>query len=94
MKTIRVLASLCVVPIVVLAADSYVEKMISVVDKDERYVASAYDAYLSFLMKKVVSKDEIVFPTELLIDRPEYFVLERAYYISPNEMRGFLSPPA
>lgn len=73
----------------VLAADSYVEKMIRVADKNERYVASAYDAYLTLLVKKSVSKDKIYFPIELLIDRPEYFVLERAYYISPNEMRGF-----
>ncbi len=89
MKTARILVFLCLVPIVVLATDSYVEKMIRVADKNGRSVASAYDAYLTLLVKKSISKDKIDFPTELLIDRPEYFVLERTYYISPNEMRGF-----
>ena len=76
-------------PVTLALSDSYVEKVISAKPAEERYVSNAYDVFLMALSKKQMSKSLVDFPVSLCKESGDVFLLERAYYISPNEMRGF-----
>ena len=89
MKIVNLLVAWSVLPLAGVAADMHVEKTVRITEANERYVAKAYDAYLLVIAKRPIPKDFINFPVALLLERPEYFILERAYYITPNELRGF-----
>ena len=68
---------------------AYIAKMIACGEKDEHYIAQAYDAFVALAAGRVLEPGELRFPASL-VERDRGFVLiERAYYVSPNELRGF-----
>jgi len=72
------------------AADtSYFAKMIACDPKDEFFISQTYEAFLSLVAKREVKKEEIRFPARLAIRNDSGVILSRAFYISPNELRGF-----
>ena len=72
-----------------MADESYLAKMIRATPAEERAVSAAYDVYIAAISHRVVSKENIYFPLSMITESADNFILERAYYISPNELRGF-----
>jgi len=67
----------------------YLAKMIACDEKDERYVAQAYDAFLTLTAGRELKPGELSFPVRVIEKSGDFILIERAYYVSPNEMRGF-----
>ena len=80
-------------PVAARAADTndtaYIAKMIACDQKDEGYVAQAYDAFLALAAGQVLKPGELRFPARLLEKDGGFIIIERAYYVSLNELRGF-----
>jgi len=72
-----------------LAVESQVEKVIRASAKEETGISEAYDVYLSALSHQVIARTRVSFPMSLVKESSNYFIVERGYYISPNELRGF-----
>jgi hypothetical protein len=71
------------------AQDSHATKTIQATPAEEAAISAAYDAYIAAISLRVVPKESIDYPLSLITESPENFILERSYYISPNELRGF-----
>ena len=72
-----------------IAAQSRAAKVILATSSEERAISEAYDVYLSAISHKTIAKARLDFPISLVKESSTHFILERAYYISPNELRGF-----
>jgi hypothetical protein len=68
---------------------AYIAKMITCSQKDERYVAQAYDAFLTLAAGRALGAGELRFPAAMIEKDGGFVIIERAYYVSPNELRGF-----
>jgi hypothetical protein len=68
---------------------AYIAKMIACDQKDEGYVAQAYDAFLALAAGQVLKPGELHFPARLIEKDGGFIIIERAYYVSLNELRGF-----
>jgi hypothetical protein len=72
------------------AADmDHVAKMISADPKDEAMISDAYDAFLTLLSAHEIKAGEIKYPTRITERRENGIIIEHAFYVSPNELRGF-----
>ncbi|MBN2684455.1 MAG: hypothetical protein JXR40_04190 [Pontiellaceae bacterium] len=70
--------------------ESYVEKMIAVDENQEMYIGDAYDLFLRIISgETIIDAAEVQFPKSMLDDHGEVYILGWAFYISPNEFRGF-----
>jgi hypothetical protein len=87
MKTIVIAAFLT--SVAAMADESHVTKMIRATPAEERAVSAAYDVYIAAISHRAISKESIDFPLSMIIESSENYIFERAYYISPNEVRGF-----
>lgn len=67
----------------------YLAKVIACEEKDERYVAQAYDTFLALAAGRNLKAGEMRFPARLVEKRGDFVLIARAYYVSPNELRGF-----
>lgn len=79
------------IPFTVRAADdSYLEKMIACDEKEEALVSDAFGTFLTLLSKGELKKEELCFPAHLAKKNNNgSFIIGRAFYITPNELRGF-----
>lgn len=68
----------------------YVLKMIRCDEKDEQYVSDAYLCHINLLARRVVAKGDLKLPSRLTQKTEEFYVFERAFYVSPNMLRGFI----
>ncbi len=68
---------------------AYISKMIDCEPKEEILIAQAYKSFLDLIAKREVTKDELRFPARLTTQNEDGVVFCRAFYISPNELRGF-----
>jgi hypothetical protein len=73
----------------VAAVPGYVGRMIECSEADEHFVSQAYDAFVALAGTREVKAGELHFPARWAIARPDYIIIWRAFYISPNELRGF-----
>jgi len=78
------------------APHEYLWKMIACDETDERDVGSLYYAYLDLLQNHVIGPQagqvpdsEVSFPASSAAADKDYVVASLAYYITPNELRGF-----
>ncbi len=71
------------------APRDYLWTMIACDEQEERFVSQAFDAFLALTAKREIGKDELRFPVSFAVMRPDYVILSRAFYIAPNELRGF-----
>ena len=83
------LMAMLLVPLSTRAADSYIERMIAAAPDEERAISQAYAVYLTAISREPISKDRIDFPRSLVKETTSHFLLERAYYVAPNVLRGF-----
>ena len=67
----------------------YLAKMIACDEKDERYVAEVYDAFLTLSAGRELKAGELRFPIRMVEKQGDFILIERAFYVSPNELRGF-----
>lgn len=71
------------------ASDAYIEKMIACPEAEEAMVSGAYDVFLFALEQGQIRKEELRLPVRLTESRDGHVIFSRAFYISPNELRGF-----
>jgi hypothetical protein len=93
LRTMVFLLGFLLVPIAAPSAGTndmdWLAKMIACDEKDEQYVAQAYDAFLTLVAGREIQPTDLRFPSRLVERSGEFIHIERAYYISPNEFRGF-----
>lgn len=68
---------------------SYLLMRIACDEDEERYVAEAYDAFLTLCTTRELQASQLHFPAHLAGRHGNHVLIERAYYIAPNELRGF-----
>jgi len=84
------LFALLALAVPIFAADtSYLAKMIACEPKEEFLVTQTYDAFLALISGHEVKKEELRFPARLAIRNDRGVIFSRAFYVSPNELRGF-----
>jgi len=72
------------------AADmSYVATTIAAESKDETMISDAYDTFLALISDHEIKAGELKYPARIADHRDNGVIIERTYYVSPNEMRGF-----
>lgn len=67
----------------------YLWTMIACGEEDERYVDSLYNAFLLAVGKKELPKGCFRVPQHFATLNGDYYIFERGYYISQNNLRGF-----
>lgn len=67
----------------------YLWTMIACDEKEERFASDVFDAFLSLTARRELKKEELRFPASFAVRLPNYVVLSRGFYVSPNELRGF-----
>lgn len=86
---LRLLTLLLLASSAVAAEISYVAKLIACEEKEEEFVSHSYDAFLALKAKGELKKEELRFPSRLAIPKASGVIISRAFYVSPNELRGF-----
>lgn len=84
-----ILASLLLTGAAANGGRDYIVKTIACDDEEERCVAASYECFIALLSDKRIAAGTLRLPRTLVIERGGNLIFERAYYISPNEMRGF-----
>jgi hypothetical protein len=73
-----------------IAADmGYLERMIAADPKEEAMISDAYDLFLTLMASREIKAGELKYPAKLAIRNVGGIIIERAFYVTPNEMRGF-----
>ena len=85
----RILILLLITTSAIAAEKGYLEQMIACEEKEEALVSDAYNAFVTLLAKRELPKEELRFPARLAQKRPSGFLISRAFYVTPNELRGF-----
>jgi hypothetical protein len=87
----RYLALLLATALAVSSADnlSYLASMIACEEKEELFVDGAFDAFLSLAAGRDVKEGELCFPVRLAKEAHDVVSFERAFYLTPNILRGF-----
>lgn len=67
----------------------YVDKMIACKEGEESFVSEAFDAFLTLVSHREVKKNSLHFSAQSATFREDYIIFDRAFYISPNNLRGF-----
>jgi hypothetical protein len=68
----------------------YIVKMIECSPVQERGVASGYDCFMTLLSDGKIAAGRLQLSATQVQRRAGNLIFERAYYISPNELRGFV----
>lgn len=71
------------------ASSDYLAAMIACAEKDESLIDGAYSAYHILLASREPKPGELRLPFHLTQRRDETLLFDRAFYISPNVLRGF-----
>lgn len=73
-----------------MAADSgYIVKLIDCEPKEEILISKTYESFIDLIAKREVKKEKLRFPVRLATKNDNGVIFSRAFYISPNELRGF-----
>ncbi len=67
----------------------YVSKMIVCDETEERFVEDLYNAFLSFQAREILKKGDLKFPAHFAELSPEFAIVGRSFYITPNTLKGF-----
>lgn len=67
----------------------HLAKMIACEEADEPLIEDAFNAYHLLLATRELKAGELRFPAHLTKTQGDTLVLDRAFYISPNVLRGF-----
>jgi hypothetical protein len=67
----------------------YVVSAIDCEESCERYIDDAYAIHIHLLSGKTIPKGALRLPSKLVRQSDSFLIFERAYYVTPNSLRGF-----
>jgi hypothetical protein len=85
---------LFILPLAVFAEEvktdmPWLASMIACDEKEERYVDEIYENAINLLSGETLKKGDHSFPIHFTEFRPQFAVVDRAYYITPNTFKSF-----